>query len=157
MVPTARAMELAEPVADILARVRRVVSTAEPFDATKSARRFTIGAPDGGLRRHSCYRCLPVCGVRLPASKSACGSFFLHIKVEQSNTPGSPLSPSWETRAIDIAIVPLDEIPARFVDRILYEKDFVIATRAEHPFADDPTLDRYCGMRHLVVSLTGDV
>src|SRR6476660_2252214 len=46
VVPTARATELAEPVADILARVRRIVSTAEPFDPAKSTRRFILGAPD---------------------------------------------------------------------------------------------------------------
>src|SRR5882724_931112 len=46
VVPTARATELAEPIADILARVRNVVPTAEPFDAATSTRRFTIGAPD---------------------------------------------------------------------------------------------------------------
>ena len=47
VVPTARALELAEPIADILSRVRSVVSTAEPFVAARSTRRFTIGAPDG--------------------------------------------------------------------------------------------------------------
>src|SRR3954454_23011262 len=47
VVPTARATELAGPVADILARVRSVVSTAEPFDPATSTRRFTVGAPDG--------------------------------------------------------------------------------------------------------------
>ena len=61
-----------------------------------------------------------------------------------------------ETRAIDIAIAPLDETPARFVAKTLYEEDFVIAMRAGHPFADDPTLERYCRMQHVVVSLTGD-
>lgn len=47
VVPTARAVELAEPVGDILARVRSVVSTAQPFDPARSTRRFTLGAPDG--------------------------------------------------------------------------------------------------------------
>jgi DNA-binding transcriptional LysR family regulator len=47
VVPTARATELAVPIADVLARVRSVISTAEPFDRAKSTRRFTIGAPDG--------------------------------------------------------------------------------------------------------------
>src|SRR3954465_11553436 len=47
VVPTARATELSEPIADILARVRSVVSSAEPFDPAKSTRRFTVGAPDG--------------------------------------------------------------------------------------------------------------
>src|SRR5918997_6391986 len=43
VVPTARATELAEPIAEILARVRNVVATAEPFDPATSTRRFTIG------------------------------------------------------------------------------------------------------------------
>ena len=47
VVPTARAIDLAEPIADILARVRSVISTSEPFDPATSTRRFTIGAPDG--------------------------------------------------------------------------------------------------------------
>jgi DNA-binding transcriptional LysR family regulator len=42
------------------------------------------------------------------------------------------------------------------VERTLYEEDFVIAMRSGHPFADDPTLDRFCQMTHLVVSATGD-
>src|SRR5262245_14872338 len=46
VVPTARALELGGPVADILARVGRVMASAVPFDPTRSARRFVIGAPD---------------------------------------------------------------------------------------------------------------
>src|SRR5262245_51647705 len=46
VVPTARALELGAPVADILARVGRVMASAVPFDPTRSARRFVIGAPD---------------------------------------------------------------------------------------------------------------
>jgi DNA-binding transcriptional LysR family regulator len=61
-----------------------------------------------------------------------------------------------ETRAIDLAIVPLDDVPQRFAARTLYEEDFVVAARAGHPFAAEPSLERYCEMRHLVVSLTGD-
>jgi hypothetical protein len=41
------AVELAQPITDILAQVRSIVATAEPFDPAKSRRRFTIGAPDG--------------------------------------------------------------------------------------------------------------
>ncbi len=44
---------------------------------------------------------------------------------------------------MDIAVVPADEIPARFHCLTLYEEDFVIAMRADHPFAQEPTLDRY--------------
>jgi hypothetical protein len=57
---------------------------------------------------------------------------------------------------MDIAVLPVDAVPARFVARTLYEEDFVVAMRAEHPFRRNLTLDRFCEMQHLVVSLTGD-
>src|SRR5579885_3481731 len=52
VVPTARATEIAAPVAEVLARVRSVMATAAPFDPSTSTRRFTIGAPDGAAHRH---------------------------------------------------------------------------------------------------------
>jgi DNA-binding transcriptional LysR family regulator len=155
VVPTARATELAGPIADVLARIRSVVSTAEPFDPATSTRRFTIGAPDG------------VSAVFLPAllgelHDTAPG---IDISVRQLLPVQGEMSPkrAWrsafsdlEARALDIAIIPSDDIPARFYQRTLYEEDFVVAARAGHPFAGSPTLDRYCEMQHLVVSLTGD-
>src|SRR5918995_6970217 len=46
VVPTARARELAAPIAEVLAGARRVVSSAAPFEPATSTRRFAIGAPD---------------------------------------------------------------------------------------------------------------
>ncbi len=57
---------------------------------------------------------------------------------------------------MDIAIAPIDSVPARFVAHTLCEEDFVVVMRARHPFAAKPTLERFCRMRHLVVSSTGD-
>lgn len=155
VVPTARALELAAPIADILARVRSVVATAAPFEPATSTRRFTIGAPDG------------VSAVVLPPllarlRKEAPG---IDIAVRQIlPTQGEASAEhAWrgaladlEARAMDVAIVPSDDMPARFHGRLLFEEDFVLAMRAGHPFARAPTLDRYCEMQHLVVSLTGD-
>lgn len=155
VVPTARAMELAAPVADVLARVRSVISTAEPFDPATSRRRFTIAAPDS------------VAAVFLPPlladlRRTAPG---VDIGVRQLLPTQGETSPerAWrsafaelETRMTDIAVMPSDDIPLRFHHRTLYEEDFVVAMRAGHGFADDPTLDRYCEMQHLLVTLTGD-
>jgi DNA-binding transcriptional LysR family regulator len=155
VVPTARATELAAPIADVLARVRSVISTAAPFDPARSTRRFTIGAPDG------------VSAVFLPPllaelRQTAPG---IDISVRQLLPTQGETSPerAWrsafadlEARAMDIAIIPSDDIPARFLARSFYEEDFVVSMRAGHPFANAPTLDRYCEMQHLVVSLTGD-
>jgi DNA-binding transcriptional LysR family regulator len=155
VVPTARATDLAEPIADILARVRSVVSTAEPFNAAKSTRRFSIGAPDG------------VSAVFLPpllaALRRLAPAIDISVRQVLPAQESRPVGRPWEhaladveTSALDIVIVPLDDIPVRFATRVLYEEDFVVAMRAGHPFADDPTLERYCGMHHLIVSLARD-
>jgi len=154
-VPTARATDLAEPIADVLARVRSVISTAEPFDPARSTRRFTIGAPDGTSAVF-----LPPLLAEL--RQSAPG---INISVTQLFPPPGETSPerAWrfafaelEAHAMDIAIIPMDHIPARFHYCCVFEEDFVVAMRAGHLFADDPTLERYCEMQHLVVSHGGD-
>ncbi|QWG22557.1 LysR family transcriptional regulator [Bradyrhizobium sediminis] len=142
--PTARAIELAEPIADILARVRRVVATAEPFDPARSERRFTIGAPDGtvAVLLPPLLREIQLTAPRIDIS----------IRYVQRDTAVAEL----DARTVDVAIVPLDEIPSRFVEKMIFEEDFLIVSRAGHPFADAPTLDHLCDLQHLVVSLTGD-
>jgi DNA-binding transcriptional LysR family regulator len=155
VVPTARATELAEPIADVLARVRSVVSTAEPFDAATSTRRFTIGAPDG------------VSGVILPPLIDHLQSIAPGIDIsvrELLPPPGTrtfgrawePAFAGLEARSMDIAIVPSGDVPVRFAKCTLYEEDFIIASRAGHPFAREPSLERFCAMQHLLVSLSGD-
>ena len=135
--------------------MRSVIATAEPFDPKRSTRRFMIGAPDG------------VAAVFLPALLGELRAHApgINISVRQLlPTQGETSAErAWrsalaelEAQAMDIAIIPSDDIPVRFLQRLLYEEDFVVAMRAGHPFADTSTLDRYCEMQHLVVSLTGD-
>jgi len=61
-----------------------------------------------------------------------------------------------ESRALDLAILPIADVPPRFVEHKLFEEDFVVTMRKGHPFARNPSIKRFCGMRHLLVSLTGD-
>jgi DNA-binding transcriptional LysR family regulator len=155
VVPTARANELAGPILDLLVRARSIIATAAPFEAARSTRRFTIGAPDGASA-------VILRALLARLRRDAPG---IDVGLRQLlPAPGEP-SPdrAWrevftdlEARAMDIAIIPAGEIPARFRARVLYEEDFVIAARAGHPFIAKPTLDRYCAMQHAVVSLTGD-
>ena len=98
----------------MLARVRRVISTAEPFDPATSTRRFTIGAPDGtsavllfpllaDLRRLtpginiSVRQILPPPGIRM------------------SQRAWEPTLADLEARAMDMAVIPVDKMPAQFV------------------------------------------
>jgi DNA-binding transcriptional LysR family regulator len=150
VVPTARATELAGPIAEVLARVRSVIATAAPFDPSISTRRFAIGAPDG------------ISAVVLRPLLVALGRVAPRINISVRQILPSPAR-VWEAaladleaRAMDIAIIPSDDIPPRFEKRFVYEEDFVIAMRRGHAFAADPTLNRFCDMQHLVVSHTGD-
>jgi DNA-binding transcriptional LysR family regulator len=155
VVPTDRAITLASPVADALARVRSVLETAKPFDPATSTRRFTIGAPDG------------VSAVFLPALlaelRERAPGIDLGVRQLLPLAGEALLERAWrgvftdlEARAIDLAVIPCDEIPVRFHRTMLFEEDFILAMRAGHPYAEDPTLDRYCAMQHLVVSLAAD-
>lgn len=155
VVPTDRATELAAPVAEILARVRSVISSAEPFDASRSTRRFVIGAPDGAS------------SVFLPPLLAQVGREApgIDISIRQLLPRHGEPSPvlAWrdaivelESRTMDLAVVPFDDFPMRFVVDTIYEEDFVIAMRAGHSFASDPSLENYCAMQHLVVSSAGD-
>ncbi len=150
VVPTARALELAEPVAEILARVRNIVSTAEPFDQAFSTRRFTIGAPDG-------ISAVVLAPLLADLRQTAPGIDISLVQLLPSPARVwlSALT-DLEARAMDIAIVPTDDVPARFAHRVLYEEDFVIAMRRGHPAARRLTLERFCRMEHLVVSHSGD-
>jgi DNA-binding transcriptional LysR family regulator len=155
VVPTERAAELAEPVADILARARNVIARAEPFDAATSARRFTIGAPDGA----SAVLLPPL----LDALRRSAPGIDIGTKQLLPTAGGTTPAQAWqqalgdlEARALDIAILPLPRVPPRFVAQPLYEEEFVIASRRGHPYAKKPTMERFCQARHLLVSLTGD-
>jgi DNA-binding transcriptional LysR family regulator len=155
VVPTDRAIQLAADVAEILARVRGVVSSATPFDPRHSARRFVIGAPDG------------VSSVILPALLERLREVApgVDLGIRQLLPAQGFTAPhlAWkdalkelEDRIMDIAIIPFDDIPIRFHKQKLYEEEFVIAARKGHSLLRRPTLKRYCELEHLVVSHTGD-
>jgi DNA-binding transcriptional LysR family regulator len=143
VVPTARAAELAVPVADILARVRQVVGVALPFDPKTSKRRFAIGAPDA-------LATVVLPPVLTAARREAPDVVFNVVEVD----PGATLA-ALDARTIDVACYPLEELPARFEARPLHEEDFVIAARAGHPLGKKPTLARYAAAQHVLVSPTG--
>jgi hypothetical protein len=138
----------------VLARARSVFSTAEPFDPATSTR---------GLR--SAHRtALRLCSSPTPGCAAAVLARCRHQREAiaaggRGNRARTRWRSAWadlETRAMDVAIVPSDDVPVRFMKRLLYEEDFVLAMRAGHPLTGDPSLARYCEGRHMVVSLEGD-
>jgi DNA-binding transcriptional LysR family regulator len=156
VVPTERALQLSTSVAEILARIRGVVSTAAPFDPRHSTRRFVIGAPDGVSSvilpplLETLHGAAPGIDVGIRQLLPVQGFSVPHLAWKDALK-------ELEDRAMDVAIIPFDDIPVRFHKAKLYEEEFVIAFRKGHSFQRKPTLERYCEMEHLVVSHTGDV
>src|SRR5215467_5429837 len=106
VVPTDRAAQLWESIADVLARARKVIATAAPFDPATSTRRFTIGAPDGAS------------AVFLPPLLAETQRIAPGIDIALRQLlplSGETLERAWrsawtdlETRSIDMAIIPSD-------------------------------------------------
>jgi DNA-binding transcriptional LysR family regulator len=155
VVPTDRALELAEPIAEILGRVRSVVAGTAPFDAATSTRRFTIGAPDA--------LSAVLVGALIAAVERLAPGIDISVRHTLLQRRNRSFDRAWETilhdlerREMDVAVLPLDDVPARFEGRMAYEEEFVAVCRAGHPFSADPTLDRFCATRQLIVSQSGD-
>lgn len=146
VVPTERAEALAAPVAEILARIRDVVET-DRFDPSTSRRRFMIGAPDA-----LCVIMLPRLLVAL--RQRAPG---IDVGIRHALPPFADGYLWLDERRIDLALLPVDDVPARFLGRVVYEEKFVLAMRAGNPLAKSPTLKRYCEADHVVMSHLGDM
>jgi DNA-binding transcriptional LysR family regulator len=144
VVATARATALARPIADILARVRGVIASADQFEAATSVRRFSIGAPDG------------ISTVILPRLLAELARTAPGVNLSVHNTMTQSALADLDAGRADVAIVPLDEIPARFASAMLYQEEFVVAMRRGHPLGEKPTLKRYAAASHVIVSPSGD-
>jgi len=147
VVPTERAKLLATPVADILDRARQVLANAEGFDPRKSVRRFVIGAPDA------------VTAVILPSLLAELRRDAPGIDLGVRNLVGQFQASLRELdeRSLDVALLPIENIPARFVTRTLFEDEgFVIVRRAGHPIGKRLTLARCCAAPHVLISVSGD-
>jgi DNA-binding transcriptional LysR family regulator len=144
VVPSARAVELASPIAEILARVKSVVGSVQRFDPAVSARRFTVGASDA-----TWAVLLP----RLTATLSHAApgiDLAIHHLLPMSGVE------QLDKGANDLVVVPIDDVPARFFAKVVWEEEFVIAARVGHPFLKKPSLRSYCELRHVLVSITGE-
>ena len=155
VVPTPRATDLAPAIADVLARVRSVVASAAPFDPALTKRRYTVAAPDGV----SAVFLPPLLRELARIAPGADVGLKQLLPKEGVVTPALAWREAYsalDAREMDVAVMPLLEVPARFHSSVLYEEDFVIAMCKGHPYARRPGLERYCRERHLVVSHNGD-
>jgi DNA-binding transcriptional LysR family regulator len=132
VVPSARAVELAEPIAEIIATAGAVVASAEPFNAALSRRRFTIGAPDAV----SAVLLMPLLETlerRAPGIDIGLVQLLPQHRRRPTDDVWQYTLTELEARGLDIAILPIGGVPARFLEQRLFEEDFVVTMRKGHP------------------------
>lgn len=144
IVPSNRALELAEPVKRALAEVEGMLqpSVFEPFKAELT---LTVSATDYALQ-----------AVLLP---------FIHavrelapgIRISVLAQNDGQMSGMFERGLLDLALITPETTPPDLHSRYLYDERYLCALRKGHPDAKNGklSLDRFCALDHVLMSYSG--
>lgn len=144
VVPTSRALQLAEPVGDVIGHAQKLLEGSRAFSPAKSDRSFTIGTLDAPATWF------------LPSLLARIQRVAPGVRVEAKHVGLDEAFAALDAHHVDMVVLPLsDSLPARFVAQRLYREEFVAVARAGHPFMKRPGLRSYCRTPHLLVSPAG--
>jgi DNA-binding transcriptional LysR family regulator len=132
VVPTPRAQALAPQVESVLAALAALLE-GEAFDPARSRRIFRVAGSD-----HASRLLLPELSRRLVQAGSGARIHWL--------PPGAwSLAESLHTGTLDIGVIARVHVPQDIATRVLYEDEYVFATRKGHPLAGVPlTMESFC-------------
>lgn len=146
MTPTPRALELREPIEDVLSGVLRVLEPSAVFDPSGSQRRFRIATTDYGAT------------VVLPQLTPR---FFGEApKAELDITPLTPTSfEELGSNDLDLVFYSDNPVPGALLAKEMYRETFACLVRDQHPVAASPggriAMDAYLAHAHILVTVTG--
>lgn|SRR5690554_177135 len=144
MSPTPYAEQIAEPVAEALATLRQTLSTRASFNPQQSRATFTIAMTDVGE-----IYFLPT--LMRALAHHAPG---VVLRTHRSNEPG--LKAEMERGQVDLALGFLPQLRAGFMQRRLFQQEYVCLMRADHPLANAPmTLTAFEHAEHVQVTAVG--
>ncbi len=144
IIPTLRALELAQPIKTILAEVSELLQP-KAFDPATAEITLKVAATDYALRAVI----VPfMAALRLQAPG---------IRVAVLPVNNEQLTAQFERGDIDFALITPDTAPADLHARSLYDEDYVCLLREGHALAqpDALTLDSFCAQDHALVSYVG--
>lgn len=151
MVPTARALALAEPVTGALRRVESALAANTPFDAATMRRDFTVRCVD-----YFSYLLIAPLVARL--EKSAPGIVIRCVDAQTGSVPQL-----LEEGRIDFAIEVMHQLEDPVHSQFLMRERYVVIISAQNPeFETDESdsrvtlpLDLYCRLPHVLHSFVG--
>lgn len=144
IIPTLRALELAQPVKSILAEVGELLQP-KAFDPSTAEMTIKIAATDYALRAVI----VPfMAALRLQAPG---------IRVAVLPVNNEQLTAQFERGDVDFALVTPETAPQDLHAHALYEEEYVCLLREDHPLtqSESLTLDSFCSLDHALVSYVG--
>jgi len=146
VVPTIRARDLAEAVADLLARARAIVALQSPFSPASLTRTFTIGATDYGV-----FVVLAPLLARIQTEAPGLDLRILPIDAGR-------IADDFDRGDLDFAIGNFPKMPHRIEALPLFAERFVGVVRRGHPgvVGGEMSLDTFIETPHALVSFRGD-
>jgi DNA-binding transcriptional LysR family regulator len=143
MVPTARALELQEPLRRALDEVRRV-TTSVAFDPAHASLTLTIAASDY-------IQVAVLLDFTLRLRKEAPG-----IRIGIRTLDGAAIGGQMERAEVDLALMTAETAPKNLRRRVLFEEKYKTIVRRNHPRVRRTlTLKALAGEEHVVVSPRG--
>ncbi len=150
MVPTPRALELAEPVGEALRRIEQAISAGKEFEPAREERDFAILGID-----YVSYLLAPPLFAKL--QNTAPG-----IVVRFVDARSGPIPHLLEEGRIDLAVEVMHELPDPVRSQFLLQERYVVIMAGDHPDTGANgapgsvfDLDLYCRLPHVLHSLAG--
>ena len=146
MLPTSKALELAEPVQQVLTEIVRLVQPSGPFNPGEARATFKIAASDY-VEFTVLPRLLAQLDAQAPGARIA-------MKAMDFEAIGRWL----ESGDVDFAIMSIANAPPDVRARALYTEQFVCVARLDHPRVGRTIdLDTFCELDHVMVSARSGV
>ncbi|WP_050469196.1 LysR family transcriptional regulator [Herbaspirillum chlorophenolicum] len=145
IVPTQRALELAQPVRQVLSDIGALLQPVL-FDPHAARLDFSIAATDYALR-----------AIAVPFL-SALKQRAPHVRVALASVEDGPLQDRLERGEIDLALTTPEGTPPGLHARRLFDEHYVCVLRADHPAARGKrlSLKQFCALDHALASYAGD-
>lgn len=146
LLPTAKAQEIAIPIAEALGQVRQLMKPAEVFDPNAKPRTFTLG-----LTEYPLHVLLPALTQKLAALAPNC---TIHVRYFIDRDEVVALL---DAGKIDMAVgVPPTKAENRILSQPLLRDDFVTMVGRDYAIAGEKmSLQAFLSMRHILVSPEG--
>lgn len=144
MTPTAKAVELLDPLREALDQVRATVATNRHFDPAKAKLTVTIACTD--------YLQAAVIKPLVLALRTMAPG----VRVAMRNLDLPQLEAQMARGDVDLALMTPHAAPPSLRTRHLFDEGYVLIGRRHHPQLGKPiTVEDYARMEHVIVSLLG--